>query len=73
MKQGNFLPEMVKSIMPDRTQGLLEVLFETNPLMGDYDQKVDVVAQPIKIVYDAQTINKIVEIFTIPSDTTLDQ
>ncbi|CAH2018311.1 unnamed protein product [Acanthoscelides obtectus] len=44
-----------------------------NPIDESCDQRIDVSTQPLKITYDAETINKVVEIFKLPSDTSLDQ
>lgn len=54
-------------------KSLLDVTFETNPLDKRCDQRVHLVSKPLRIIYDAVTINKAVDIFKIPPDTSLDQ
>lgn len=70
--QEDFIPYLIISETENR-QGLLEVLFETNPLDKTCDQRIHVKALPLKIVYDATTINKLVNIFEIPADSNLEQ
>lgn len=53
--------------------GLLEVTFETNPLDKTCGQRLYVTSQPLKVVYDAQTIIKAIEIFKIPQSSAIDQ
>ncbi|XP_071943585.1 intermembrane lipid transfer protein VPS13A-like isoform X2 [Antedon mediterranea] len=67
--------QMVESqnLEADGKVDLLEVEFETNPLDGLVDQRVKVLARPLKIVYDANTINQIVKFFEPPKDVHLDE
>ena len=48
-------PKMVASqnVEANRNFSLLDVQFETNPLDGECDQKVNVRARPLEIIYDA--------------------
>ncbi|CAH1965913.1 unnamed protein product [Acanthoscelides obtectus] len=72
MKQpGDFIPKLITKSTGQK--GLLDVVFEMNPIDESCDQRIDVSTQPLKITYDAETINKVVEIFKLPSDTSLDQ
>nr|CAI5824993.1 unnamed protein product [Callosobruchus analis] len=72
MKQADdFIPQLITKTT--KQKGLLEVTYEVNPIDMSCDQKVEVATQPLKIIYDAETINKVVEIFKLPSDTSLDQ
>ncbi|VEN38118.1 unnamed protein product [Callosobruchus maculatus] len=72
MKQADdFIPKMITKTTGQK--GLLEVTYEMNPIDMSCDQKIDVSTQPLKIIYDAETINKVVDIFKLPSDTSLDQ
>lgn len=74
MEQDGLIPQMITSdTQSSKIKGLLDIKFETNPIDKKCDQRIEVIAMPIKIIYDAQTINKIVNIFKIPSDTSLDQ
>lgn len=43
---------------------LFSLLFETNPLDQKCDSRVVLSFRPLKLVYDAQTIIKIINIFT---------
>lgn len=49
----------------DRQKYLFSFLFETNPLDQICDSRVILSFRPLKMVYDAQTIIKIMNIFTI--------
>ncbi|KAJ8937448.1 hypothetical protein NQ314_011837 [Rhamnusium bicolor] len=73
MNQDNFIPKIITSETDNKQLGLLEVAFEINPLDRKCDQRLKIIAQPIKVVYDAKTINKAIEIFKLPADTSLDQ
>ncbi|KAJ8953002.1 hypothetical protein NQ318_015363 [Aromia moschata] len=73
LRQGDFVPEIVISETIENQQGLLEVTFETNPLDGKCDQRIQMMANPIRIVYDAQTVIKILDVFKVPEDSDLDQ
>ncbi|XP_038625358.1 vacuolar protein sorting-associated protein 13A isoform X2 [Tachyglossus aculeatus] len=48
------------------SSSLLTILFETNPLDGTCDQKCIVEAQPMEIIYDAMTVNSLMEFFRPP-------
>ncbi|KAG5886081.1 Vacuolar protein sorting-associated protein 13, partial [Gonioctena quinquepunctata] len=71
MQQNDFKPKIITS-ETGHQEGLLEVLFETNPSDRSCDQRIHIVAQPLKIIYDSQTINKVVEVFRIPPESTID-
>ncbi|KAF7282566.1 hypothetical protein GWI33_002356 [Rhynchophorus ferrugineus] len=75
LRQDDFLPILVSPEERDikGIKSLLDVTFETNPLDKRCDQRIHVIAKPLKIVYDAHTINKIVDVFKIPPDSSLDQ
>ncbi|RZC35600.1 vacuolar protein sorting-associated protein 13A-like, partial [Asbolus verrucosus] len=73
LQQENFIPRMITSETGGGDTGLLEVSFETNPLDKTCGQRLYITSQPLKIVYDAQTIIKVVDIFKIPSSSALDQ
>jgi len=49
----------------DRQKYLFSLLFETNPLDQNCDSRVILSFRPLKMVYDAQTIIKIMNIFTV--------
>jgi len=48
----------------DKQKYLFSLLFETNPLDQSCDSRVIMSFRPLKMVYDAQTIIKIMNIFT---------
>ncbi|CAH0729406.1 unnamed protein product, partial [Brenthis ino] len=68
--QGDFEPQLVTSVEVSNDVNLLNVIFETNPLDGGCDQRVKVQAQPLQIVYDAQTVIEIVNVFKPPTEST---
>lgn len=48
----------------ERQMYLFNLLFETNPFDQFCDNRVQLSFRPLKIVYDSQTIIKIINIFT---------
>lgn len=73
-KQADFMPIMVKSILESTTDSsLLYIQFEMNPLDKQCDQRVDVYACPLQIVYDAETIIQLVQVFKMPSNANLSE
>nr|XP_026496694.1 vacuolar protein sorting-associated protein 13 isoform X1 [Vanessa tameamea] len=68
--QDNFEPQLVTSKEVTKGVNLLNVIFETNPLDGTCDQRVKVQARPLQIVYDAQTVIEIVNVFKPPTEST---
>lgn len=49
----------------DKQMYLFSFLFETNPLDQSYDSRVVLSLKPLKMIYDAQTIIKVINIFTV--------
>lgn len=71
-KQSDFMPVMVKSILePTSDSSLLDIKFEMNPLDQQCDQRVDIYACPLQIVYDAETIIQLLQVFKMPSNANL--
>lgn len=70
VKQDEFIPQLVTSKEVTKDVNLLNVVFETKPLDGTCDQRVKVSARPLQIVYDAQTVIEIVNVFKPPSEST---
>ncbi|KAM8714231.1 hypothetical protein ACLKA7_014379 [Drosophila subpalustris] len=66
----NYTPTLIKSIITDEFN-LLDIFFETNPLDGQCNQRVKVVARPLQIFYDAETILSVVDVFKPPTDVNL--
>ncbi|KAJ8727553.1 hypothetical protein PYW07_001672 [Mythimna separata] len=63
VQQGTFEPQLVISKEVTQDINLLNVIFETNPLDNSSNQRVQVKARPLQIVYDAQTVIQIVDVF----------
>lgn len=72
VEQGEYIPEIISS-KTSQDDNLLDVVFENNPVDTFQGQRLHVYAKPLKIVYDAQTINKVIDIFTVPPSSTLEQ
>lgn len=58
----NVVPTIIKSKISQQSN-LLDIFFETNPLDKRCDQRVKVTARPLQIVYDAETILKLMKVF----------
>jgi hypothetical protein len=72
LKQDDNVPKLVTSKKQD-SKALLDVLFETHPLDGTCDQRIHVTSKSLKVVYDALTINKVVDVFRAPKPVNLAQ
>lgn len=70
--QDEDIPCIVSSERGD-SSALLDVLFETNPIDKKCGQRLSVKSQPLKVIYDAMTINKAVEVFKVPKSSALGQ
>ncbi|XP_050185634.1 intermembrane lipid transfer protein VPS13A isoform X5 [Myiozetetes cayanensis] len=57
----------------DESTSLLSIMFETNPLDEKADQRLRIESQPLEIVYDAMTVNNLVDFFRPPKDVSLEQ
>lgn len=69
--QNGIVPQIIKSKLneiTDRSPIFLDVFFETNPEGDNYDQRLYITLRPLKIVYDAQTVIRILEILTPERD-----
>ncbi|XP_067012189.2 intermembrane lipid transfer protein Vps13 [Anabrus simplex] len=73
LKQGTYTPELVSSKELAEESVLLNVLFETNPIDETCDQRLHVKNRPLQIVYDAVTINKVVDVFQTPKSEGLSE
>ncbi|ETE73059.1 Vacuolar protein sorting-associated protein 13C, partial [Ophiophagus hannah] len=62
LRQQDVVPSLVASI-GGAESSLLEIKFETNPGDSVADQSLFVQSQPVEIIYDARTINALVEFF----------
>ncbi|CAH0605439.1 unnamed protein product [Chrysodeixis includens] len=70
VRQGSYDPQLVTSQEVTQDVNLLNVVFETNPLDGTCNQRVKVLARPLQIIYDAQTVIKIVSVFKPATEST---
>lgn len=71
LPQKNIVPRIIKSkltSMGDDSQEFLNMFFETNPEEENYDQTFRITLRPLRIVYDAQTVIRILEVFTPEKD-----
>ncbi|XP_067839210.1 vacuolar protein sorting-associated protein 13A isoform X2 [Heptranchias perlo] len=62
-----------RNVMTENEDVLLRIMFETNPLDERADQRLRVESQPLEIVYDARTVNSLVDFFRPPSDVHLEE
>ncbi|XP_045863296.1 vacuolar protein sorting-associated protein 13C isoform X1 [Meles meles] len=72
LKQQGIVPSLVASI-GDTTSSLLKIEFETNPENSTADQTLIVQSQPVEVIYDAKTINAVVEFFQSNKGLDLEQ
>ncbi|XP_043837889.1 vacuolar protein sorting-associated protein 13C [Dromiciops gliroides] len=72
LMQKNIVPSLVASI-GDTSSSLLKIEFETNPEDSTADQTLVVQSQPVEIIYDAKTINAVVEFFQASRRLDLEQ
>lgn len=71
--ENDFTPKLVTSENTTSDTPLLDVTFETNPLDGLCDQRVQVSSEPLQIVFDAATVNRLADVFAPPKDISLQQ
>uniref|UniRef100_A0A8C3E655 Vacuolar protein sorting 13 homolog A n=1 Tax=Corvus moneduloides TaxID=1196302 RepID=A0A8C3E655_CORMO len=62
-----------RTVYSDESTSLLSIMFETNPLDEKADQRIRIESQPLEIVYDAMTVNNLVDFFRPPKDVHLEQ
>ncbi|XP_067014210.2 intermembrane lipid transfer protein Vps13 [Anabrus simplex] len=73
-RQVNITPQLISSRTQDSENSVLvNILFETNPLGGAYDQRLRMHALPLQLTYDAYTVNRIVEVFQMPESSVIAQ
>nr|XP_051678303.1 intermembrane lipid transfer protein VPS13C isoform X2 [Oryctolagus cuniculus] len=72
LRQQNIIPSLVASI-GDTASSLLKIEFETNPENSPADQTLIVQSQPVEVIYDAKTINAVVEFFQSNKGLDLEQ
>ncbi|KAM6169962.1 intermembrane lipid transfer protein VPS13A [Rhynchocyon petersi] len=64
-------PRLLSSL--DDATSLFQIIFEINPLDETVDQRCIIEAEPVEMLYDARTVNSIVEFFRPPKDVHLSQ
>uniref|UniRef100_A0A8C8SXH0 Vacuolar protein sorting 13 homolog A n=1 Tax=Pelusios castaneus TaxID=367368 RepID=A0A8C8SXH0_9SAUR len=62
-----------RTVHSENKTSLLSIMFETNPLDERADQKLRIESQPLEIIYDARTVNSLVDFFRPPKDVHLEQ
>ncbi|XP_021566120.1 vacuolar protein sorting-associated protein 13C, partial [Carlito syrichta] len=72
LRQQDIVPSLVASI-GDTASSLLKIEFETNPENSTADQTLTVESQPVEVIYDAKTINAVVEFFQSNKGLDLEQ
>ncbi|XP_053451789.1 intermembrane lipid transfer protein VPS13C isoform X1 [Nycticebus coucang] len=72
LRQQDTVPSLVASI-GNTTSSLLKIEFETNPENSPADQTLVVESQPVEVIYDAKTINAVVEFFQSNKGLDLEQ
>ncbi|XP_032336935.1 vacuolar protein sorting-associated protein 13C isoform X2 [Camelus ferus] len=72
LRQQDIVPSLVASI-GDIASSLLKIDFETNPENSAADQTLVVQSQPVEVIYDAKTINAVVEFFQSNKGLDLEQ
>ncbi|XP_064596167.1 intermembrane lipid transfer protein VPS13C-like [Liolophura sinensis] len=73
--QSGITPKMVLSQTKEanKVYSLVDLLFETNPLDGACDTRINVNARPVEIIYDAVTVNSLADFFKPPEEVYLKQ
>ncbi|PNI62122.1 VPS13A isoform 6 [Pan troglodytes] len=64
-------PRLLSSL--DDAMSLFQITFEINPLDETVSQRCIIEAEPLEIIYDARTVNSIVEFFRPPKEVHLAQ
>ncbi len=69
------VPTLVSSTTATASESdsLLSIDFAKNPIDRSADQRLIVSAAPLELIYDADTINKIVDFFKPPAGLRLDE
>ncbi|XP_034884904.1 intermembrane lipid transfer protein VPS13A isoform X6 [Mirounga angustirostris] len=64
-------PRLLSSL--DDATSLFQIIFEINPLDETVAQRCIIEAEPLEMIYDARTVNSIVEFFRPPKEVNLTQ
>ncbi|XP_026233856.1 vacuolar protein sorting-associated protein 13C isoform X2 [Anabas testudineus] len=62
LQQRGVVPSLIASV-GDSSSSLLRVVFELNPEESTADQLLRVQSQPVEVIYDALTVNNMIEFF----------
>ncbi|XP_037550881.1 vacuolar protein sorting-associated protein 13C [Nematolebias whitei] len=62
LQQRGTVPSLIASV-GETSSSLLNVVFELNPEESSYDQMLRIHSQPVEIIYDAVTVNSMVDFF----------
>uniref|UniRef100_A0A8D2LGU5 Vacuolar protein sorting 13 homolog A n=1 Tax=Varanus komodoensis TaxID=61221 RepID=A0A8D2LGU5_VARKO len=75
MAQRKTIPCLLSSntVHSQHNTSLFTIMFETNPLNESANQKLRIESQPLEIIYDAMTVNSLVDFFRPPTDVHLEQ
>ncbi|XP_078070643.1 intermembrane lipid transfer protein VPS13A isoform X2 [Mustelus asterias] len=75
LPQKNDKPLLLSSrgVLTENEDVLLRIMFEINPLDERADQRLKVESRPLEIVYDARTVNRLVDFFRPPTDVQLEE
>ncbi|XP_060618149.2 intermembrane lipid transfer protein VPS13A isoform X1 [Anolis sagrei] len=73
--QGKTIPCLLSShtIHSGHSTSLFTIMFETNPLDETANQRLRIESQPLEIIYDAMTVNSVVDFLRPPGDVHLEQ
>ncbi|KAM9409075.1 intermembrane lipid transfer protein VPS13C isoform 2-T2 [Pholidichthys leucotaenia] len=71
LQQQGDVPSLITS-MGDSSSSLLDVVFEVNPAESSGDQLLRVQSQAVEIIYDALTVNSVVEFFKMEKGVDLE-
>ncbi|CAB3980345.1 Hypothetical predicted protein [Paramuricea clavata] len=67
-------PEVVRSVAGETDIAeYVNASFETNPLDGKCDQRIKLTVQPLEVIYHANTIENLMNFFTLPEDVHLSE
>lgn len=72
LPQEGYNPQIIHSRLSHKSDSvLLDVEFETNPLDELCDQRLRVKARPLRVIYDAATVNSLMDLFKPPETPAL--
>jgi len=63
---GAKLPNLITTKTSGANTQLIEITFDSHPLNSSVDKRIQVKAQPIEIVYHADTVNQFLKCFELP-------